>query len=144
MITETTYMMLRDQLKKDEGKRLKPYRCSAGKLSIGYGRNLEDNGISDKEANYLLDNDIQVAITEIKKLVGSFDRLNGPRQAVLVNMMFNIGAAGLVKFKRFLAALETGDYTQAAQEMENSTWYHQVKGRADRLCKQMETGQWVG
>ena len=62
---------LRDMLKRHEGKRRYPYRCTAGKLTIAYGRNLEDKGLSvkemeyilgkglsDKEMEYLLNNDI--------------------------------------------------------------------------------------
>ncbi len=45
-------------IKGNEGMRLKPYRCSAGKLTIGYGRNLDDRGISAHEANDLFENDL--------------------------------------------------------------------------------------
>jgi len=49
-----------EQLKHDEGIRLFPYQCSADKLTIGYGRNLEDNGISEHEAEQMLLTDTQV------------------------------------------------------------------------------------
>ena len=45
-------------LKRHEGLRLKPYQDTIGKLTIGYGRNLDDRGISKEEAEYLLRNDI--------------------------------------------------------------------------------------
>jgi len=46
-----------DQITTHEGLRLKPYHCPAGKLTIGIGRNLEDKGITEKEALMLLENE---------------------------------------------------------------------------------------
>lgn len=49
---------LKQSIKKHEGLKLKPYQCSNNKLSIGYGRNLEDNGITLQEAEKLLETDL--------------------------------------------------------------------------------------
>jgi lysozyme len=57
-MTETLMNRIKAQLVRYEGLRLKPYRCTAGKLTIGIGRNLDDCGISQTEAYVLLENDI--------------------------------------------------------------------------------------
>jgi lysozyme len=136
------YERLKNQLVLHEGLRLKPYRCTAGKLTIGVGRNLEDRGISKKEALYLLDNDIEEVSAELSRRLPWFSDLNGPRKAVLIDMAINLGIDGLFKFKRTLAAVARGDYAEAAREMKDSQWYRQVKSRGVRLVAQMRTGEW--
>ena len=127
-------------LKKHEGLRLKPYRCTAGKLTIGYGRNLDDNGISQNEAEQMLYNDIQVCYAECIKFP-FWNSLNEARQAVLIDMCFNLGIYRLKQFKKMLSALEVGSYSSAAAEMLNSKWAEQVKGRAADLSKIMIKGE---
>ena len=131
-----------EQLKRHEGLRLKPYRCTAGKLTIGYGRNLEDVGISNAEAEAMLSNDLERCANEVAKHVDAFDKLNDARQAVLVNMCFNLGIAGLIKFKKFIAAVNDGFFELASKEMLDSRWAKQVGSRAIELSEQMKTGEW--
>ena len=69
-----------------------------------------------------------------------FDDLNDVRQRVFVNMTFNLGSTRLAMFKKFLAAVEARDYETAAEEMLDSKWAEQVKGRADRLADMMRSG----
>ena len=132
-------VMLTRQLKEDEGLRLKPYRCTKKKLTIGYGRNLDARGISESEAEILLKNDIDRVVTQLKTNP-IYQQLDDNRQAVLCNMCFNLGYQGLLSFKRMWAALEASDYQGAAFEMENSKWYQQVGDRAERLVRIMYTG----
>ena len=127
-------------IKKHEGLRLKPYHCSAGKLTIGYGRNIEDNGITQNEAEMLLNNDIQNCYAECIKFP-FWNKLNEARQAVLIDMCFNIGISRLKGFKKMLAALELGAYYRAAEEMLDSNWARQVKSRATELAEIMEKGE---
>lgn len=136
------YERLKTQLILHEDLKLKPYRCTAGKLTIGVGRNLEDRGISKKEALYLLDNDIEEVTGELSRRLPWFADLNGPRKAVLIDMAINLGVDGLMAFKRTLAAIARGDYAEASREMMNSKWYRQVKSRGVRLVNQMRTGDW--
>jgi len=130
------------ELIRDEGLRLKPYRCPAGKLTIGVGRNLEATGISRIEAAFLLRNDIERCETEIINLLGPevWDSLSEPRQRVLINMCFNLGINGLALFKRMLQALKEGDYEKAADEMLDSQWARQVTARVYRLDQMMRAG----
>ncbi len=132
---------MHDQLVRHEGLRLKPYRCSAGKLTIGVGRNIEEVGITEEEAMTLLSNDISRVIKELERRVPAFANLNEVRRRVLIDMGFNLGIGRLIKFRRMLAALEAGDYAQAAVEMLDSRWARQVGNRAIRLKNMMGTGE---
>jgi lysozyme len=129
------------QLKTDEGLRLKPYHCTAGALTVGYGRNLDAVGITEEEADIMLRADVEIAERGAKALVGNvWDQLSPARQAVLINMTFNLGRTRLAAFKNFLAALRATDYNTAASEMLDSRWANQVGDRATRLADQMRNG----
>lgn len=129
------------QIKKHEGLELKPYKCTSNKLTIGIGRNLEDVGISEIEAEYLLMNDLDTYMTAAKSY-NWYNGLNDPRKAVIVSMLFNMGQTNFNKFLKMKQALDVGDYAEAAKQMLDSRWAKQVKGRAVELSKQMETGKW--
>jgi lysozyme len=142
-MTDDARELLRQHLLMDEGLRLKPYRDTVGKLTLGIGRNLDDVGISAAEAYMLLDNDIDRAV---KGLVTRFPwvmNLDEVRQNVLVNLTFNMGLARLSKFVNTLAAVERGDYGAAADGLVASKWYRQVQlSRSYRLVQMMRTGEW--
>ncbi|WP_206613416.1 glycoside hydrolase family protein [Parahaliea mediterranea] len=120
-------------LKQHEGKRLHPYHCTADKLTIGYGRNLEDKGISDAEALYLLANDI----AECEQDMATFSywpALNDSQKAALIDMRYCLGAGGFRGFRNMHSALERGDYPAAAREVLDSKFARQVKGRAQDIA----------
>ena len=60
------HLNLLNQLRRHEGLRLDPYKCSEGYLTIGYGRNIETNGISEAEAEFMLMNDLVACESELK------------------------------------------------------------------------------
>jgi len=130
---------LRSELMRDEGFRDKPYRCTSGKLTIGYGRNLEDRGITKAEAEFLLDNDIRQATRDAQEYPWFWD-LSDARQNVVIEMLFQLGAARFAKFKKTLAAIAAQDFELAASEMKNSHWARQTPKRALRLAEQMRNG----
>jgi lysozyme len=132
--------LMRAQLIRHEGMRLRPYRDTVGKMTIGVGRNLDDRGITEAEALFLLDNDIDIAITELQARFPWFDELSEIRQRVLIDMAFNLGITKLLGFKRTLAAIKRGDYVAAAAGMMASKWATQVKRRAHRLAAMMREG----
>jgi len=134
---------LRALIQKHEGLRLKPYLCSEGRSTIGYGRCLETTGITEKEAEYLLDNDIMRVYGECHKAYGWLGELNQARKAAILSMAFNVGVAGVGKFWRMCAALGVGDYGTAAHEMRSSLWAKQVGRRATELSLMMERGNYV-
>jgi lysozyme len=129
------------QLREHEGLRLKPYYCTAGKLTIGIGRNLEAVGLREDEAIYMLNNDINETYSKLRYAWSKIILLDDARQNVMINMAFNIGVAGLMKFSKMLNALALEDYEQAAKEMLDSKWAEQVGERAVKLAMQMRTGQ---
>ena len=116
------------------------YKCPSGKITIGYGRNLEDNGISDVEARELLINDALAAQRDAASLVPQWFNLGTVRCNVLSNMAYNLGRDRLATFVKFLSAVNAEDFSLASAEMRNSLWYTQVGNRAARLAREMETG----
>ena len=141
-MTEALMNRIKAQLVRHEGLRLKPYRCTAGKLTIGIGRNLDDRGISQKEAYAMLERDIQDCeqwlIDEIPEV---YNKLDEVRQAVLLNMCFNLGIKGLLGFKNTLDFIGAGDWERAANNMLASKWAKQVGLRAIELSELMRKGQ---
>lgn len=124
---------LAKQLILDEGLRLKPYRCTAGKLTIGVGRNLEDRGITEAEAMGLLDNDIKSFWGQLVVKLPWITQAPDAIQEVLLNMCFNLGLAGLLQFTTTLGHMQAGEYEQAEMAMLDSKWARQVGKRASRL-----------
>jgi len=123
-----------------EGLRLRPYRCTAGKLTIGVGRNLDDNGITQAEAFALLENDIIAVEADLDRTWPWWRQMTDPRQQVLADMCFNLGVNRLGGFVNTIAAMKRGDYEAAADGMLASLWASQVGRRAQRLAKMMREG----
>jgi lysozyme len=143
MVMKYDITSLEDQLIDHEGLELKPYRCTAEKLTIGVGRNIEDRGITEDEARYLLKNDIKIVEDELLEKKPVVAGLDSVRQRVLVDMGFNLGIPTLLKFQNMWAAIEEEDFQTAADEAMDSRWAKQVGRRAERLCQAMATGEWV-
>lgn len=130
------------QLERDEGVRNKPYRDSVGKLTIGVGHNLDDRPISQRAIDLILKDDIEDAVAQLENLFPWTTQLDEARKGVLVNMMFNMGAARLGGFTDTLNLIRLARYPEAADEMLNSRWAKQVGPRALRLAQQMRSGAW--
>lgn len=135
-------MSLIEQLKRHEGLKLKPYKCTADKLTIGVGRNLEDVGISEEEAEMLLQNDIQRATVQVKTEFPWTEQLDEVRFSALINFTFNVGIGTVGKFVNAMALLRDGSYDMAADEFLNSRWAKQVGQRAIEVTDQIRTGEW--
>ena len=113
-------MILKDMLIKHEGERLKVYYDTRGIATIGIGRNLEDVGLTHEEAMYLLDNDIKRILNECWHHLTWFGDLSEERQYVVIDMIFNVGFAGFLKFVKFISAVEKEDWQEAARQIINS------------------------
>lgn len=131
-----------------EGLRLKPYKDSVGKWSIGYGRNLEDVGISQNEANAMLRSDVSNAYRDAYRFEW-FKILDDARQAAIVNMIFNLGLPRFKGFTNTIAFLESGKCQEAAAEIlkgsgpgGKSKWYSQVGKRAEEISEMLLSGEW--
>ena len=129
-------------LKRHEGRSLKPYLCTADKLTIGYGRNLEDMGISEDEATYLLQTDIDRCYSELSVFTW-FHELDQIRQEALISMLFNLGLPRFLNFKKMIARLMAKEYSQAAEEIINSLYARQVGDRANELAYMIERGEYL-
>jgi lysozyme len=136
-VTQATW----DRIRKEEGLRLKPYLDTVGKMTIGYGRNLANKGISQVEANYLFNNDIQEVIDDLVMHLDYWPTLKPKYQAVLVDLCFNLGIAGLLQFKNMLAAMCRGDDTIARASLLDSVAYKQEPNRLNALAEIISKGE---
>jgi lysozyme len=146
------YDKLIADLTRDEGLRLKPYRCSAGYLTVGVGRNLDTVGLrSSGEAEILLRNDIAAMEAELDLHLPWWRGLDPGRQRAMLNWAFNIGVKSndgkLLTFKNSLELIRTHRFVDAAQHMLASKWARDVgigtpekPGRALRVVTLMRDG----
>ena len=142
-------MDLIEQLFRDEGFRASPYLDSRGISTVGVGHNLIANPLPEETYPMTLDRAKEILNQDLaritNKLVADLPwvaSLPDVYAGVLKNMAFNMGAKGEEAFHHMLADVQAGDYVHAAAEMQNSAWYTQVGARAQRLVKQMLTGEW--
>ena len=119
---------------------MKPYRCTAGKLTIGVGRNLDDVGLIEEEAMYLLKTDIDRAMDDLNRHVPWWRSMTDAQRRALVNMCFNLGWPRLGEFKNMLAGLKAGDFEHAAAEALDSRWASQVGKRSERIAALIRKG----
>ena len=154
--------LLMEKLISHEGLRLQVYKDSLGIATIGIGRNLEDRGITPEElewmdipnmaivhtmgiteadAMYLAQNDVQIVEEELLRSHPCVENLDAVRQLVLVDMAFNMGVPRLGKFKKMWAAIHENNFEEAAKEMLDSRWANQVKSRSTKLAHAMHTGE---
>ena len=145
-------LKLKESIKRFEGLKLKPYKCPANKLSIGYGRNLEDNGITTHEANLMLENDLLNVKLELEDKLSVFNKLDDVRQNVLIEMAYNMGVPKLLGFKKTIGYLETGvfylnsrgdvgsaltAFQYASFEMLKSKWHEDFKKYAPNTKEEL-------
>lgn len=132
------------QLRRHEGVHTHAYQCSEGKITVGVGRNLDENGgigLSQDEIDYLLKNDIERCRQELDAL-SWFNDLSSVRQDAMVNLCFNLGMTRLLGFRKAMAAMAVGNYQKAADEFYDSLWAKQVGSRADEVCEMIRTGRY--
>lgn len=128
------------QIKEHEGLVLKPYKCPVGKLTIGYGHNLEDNGLTKTACEYILFEDIEEAKRNLYAIFTRdfFDSLSDNQKIALVDMMFNLGLSRFLTFKKFILAVKNKDFIKASAEIINSRAYQQNKSRFKKLSEQIK------
>lgn len=123
-----------------EGLKLRPYRDTVGKLTIGVGRNLDDVGITEAEALHLLANDIVKVSQQLMAQLPVYNQLDDTRKLALVDMGF-MGVHKLLGFKGMIAALEAQDWEAASNHCLASKWATQVHGRANDIATMIRTGE---
>jgi len=127
-------------IKLQEGLRLKPYTDTTGNLSIGYGRNLTRDGISQAEATMMFQDDVASVERELSLNAPWYTQLNDARQSVLINITYNEGIGGLMQFKDMLRALEAGNFEEASKQLLDSLADKQLPSRYNKLAYILETG----
>tara|TARA_R110000824_G_scaffold322611_1_gene509572 strand:+ start:765 stop:1181 length:417 start_codon:yes stop_codon:yes gene_type:complete len=132
---------LKKQLVIDEGLELKPYHCSADKLTIGVGRNIQEVGITKDEALYLLGNDIARCAGECTREFPWFAELTQLRKEAVINLVFNMGMNTFKKFKKTIAFIESGEYERAGTELLDSNYARQVGQRSQRVANMLADGE---
>ena len=137
MVDNTTLI---DMIKRHEGFEQFPYRCTEGKLTIGYGHNIEANGISKNVAELMLKEDMGSAIREISTVLPDFYKCSANRRMALIDFMFNVGLPVFLEFKKMITAIKEEDWEQAANELKDSVWAGQVGNRADELVSLLREG----
>lgn len=134
------------QLKGDEDTRPYVYQDSEGYWTIAVGRLVDKRkpgcGLRPEEMAFMLNNDIDERIDQVSRTLPWFQNLDDARKGVLLNMAFQMGLTGLLKFAETLDLVRQGRYAEASTEMLDSLWAHQTPHRAQRLAKQMLTGEW--
>lgn len=132
---------LAEDVKQAEGLRFKPYIDTAGKVTVGYGRNLTDCGLSQPEVDLLFKNDLNAAIRQCwAEPFWPHVADNDARARAMVELMFNLGVSKLRGFRKAIAALIVNDFATAADEFLDSVWARQVGDRAKRLAAQIRDG----
>lgn len=157
MIDDATVIQ---RLMLNEGVRNKAYYCPAGKLTIGIGRNLDDNPLTEEEiayighncrtlfisndqAAYLCRNDLKKVRADLDKHLPWWRDLNPDRQYVMIDLCFNMGVKTLLTFKRTLDSIARGYYVRAAEQLLQSKYAKQVGIRAKRNAYAMRTGEYL-
>ena len=116
----------------EEGLKLFPYRCTANKLTLGVGRNIEDRGISDITAIQMLEEDIALCVNELERNISWWSEVPDGLQEVLIDLCFNMGISKLMLFTKTLQYLGSGEMVKAADELLNSRYATMVPNRAKR------------
>ena len=139
---------LKETLKVDEGVVYEIYNDHLGYATFGIGHLVLDSDpeyghevgtpVSEERVDECFEKDVQTVINDCKKLHDGWDGYPEEVKQIVANMMFNMGLTRLSKFKRHNAALQSGDWKEAAKEGRDSRWYKQVTNRAERLMLRLE------
>lgn len=139
----------------DEGVRLRPYRDSLGNWTIGVGhyigKDVEDLKLSEDVVMRILEEDLEKVELAALEIIGAFlfCDLTEARKDAVRSLIFNLGPAGFVGFRRTIDAIKEGRWDEAASELLNSKWARQVdlknlsgRGRDDRIAEMLRTGEY--
>ena len=134
-------MSLEERLRRHEGEEQFPYTDTQGKITIGVGHNLTDNGLPDHIIEALFQWDIGIARNELDRIHPNWRGYTPKRRDCLVELVFNMGAPTLQTFVKMWAAIEAEDWPEAAAELLNSRWAVQVgPRRSATLADMLEDG----
>jgi|TARA_R110000744_G_scaffold78318_1_gene154420 lysozyme len=131
-------------IKRHEGLRLIIYICPAGKRTIFWGRNIDDNPFSPDEivaliekgattevAEMCLKRDLEWTISSLRNEFADYDNFSKARKIALASVMFNLGRTKFMKFKFMISAIRHDDWVAAGIELLNSKRGKQLKNRTE-------------
>jgi GH24 family phage-related lysozyme (muramidase) len=142
----------KDLVKSHEGLRLKAYRDSRGVVTIGRGCNLQTSearaicnwmdlpyedlrlgkiALTLAQADAIFDRQFDAVLAGARLNFPGFDQLPDNAAAVICDMIFELGWAGFMEFRKFAKAVKDRDWNAAIAEMRNSQWNAQVPGRVE-------------
>lgn len=150
-------------LRYDEGLKLDVYKDTEGYWTVGIGHLLTKNPskevaikeldklvgrstmgkITEAEAQKIFAGDVKIAengILDNSVLAPVYNSLNDERKKALINMVFQMGVAGVATFKNSMNLLLQKDWSKAAINLAQSKWYKQTPNRAKRVISVFETG----
>jgi lysozyme len=141
---ENTQMIVKKILAFEEGFRSRPYICSAGYITIGYGTKLHKRKgmnpnnfpltINEAAATEMLNDDLTETINALQrsKQGAVFNNLSQTRKNLIISMAYQLGVTGVLKFKKTWKFLAAEMYSEAATEMLDSKWFLDTPERAKR------------
>jgi lysozyme len=144
---EVNVEKLINDLEVDEGCKFEIYNDHLGYPTFGIGHLITENDpehgqplgtpIDVDRVREAFEKDVDRVRMDCLKLYPNFTSLPDDAQLIIANMMFNMGLPRLSQFKKMKAAIDAGDWDEAANQMEDSRWYRQVQNRAERLIERM-------
>lgn len=147
-------MTINELIEKHEGRRLKPYKCTAGHCTIGVGWNMDANplpkairdyfnahgSITQEMSDELLNISIERAEADCMRLFPDWDKFSPNRKMALTDFVFQLGLGGARKFVHAIAAINTSRWEDAAKEMMDSSYAKQCRNRAKEVTEMIEVG----
>jgi GH24 family phage-related lysozyme (muramidase) len=154
---------LPQDIRQDEGLRYGAYMDTTGNRTVGMGFNM-DSGIAKKvwrkagvqakfddvysglaqisplEAEALGAASFAIAADDAVSLYPDLNALSQPRQEALLNLSYQLGKTRLKDFDRFNAAVNRGNWTEAARHLLKSQYAQQTKGRAQEVARKLLRG----
>ncbi|MGL5437706.1 MAG: glycoside hydrolase family protein [Lachnospiraceae bacterium] len=142
-------------LRQEEGVRKTPYLDSLGYPSIGVGFRLGPQGASLSNYLFTLENttidawlndtvnNVKADMMAQNEIAMALMTCNTPRRDILTSMAYQMGVAGLGKFRHMLACIHSQNWDQAALQMLDSVWAKQTPERAQRHARVMQSGKWM-
>lgn len=129
-----------DSIREHEGYSDVAYQDHLGTWTIGFGTNLQTLEVEEELAEAWMAGDLAEVADALEDIRG-FSELDTDRQDVLIEMGYQLGIAGLLRFRRCWNALRSEDYDRAADEMLDSRWAReQTPDRAQALAARMRAG----
>lgn len=140
---------LKAMITQQEGEVLLPYEDSKGNLTIGVGHNLEEHGITQEISQLLLSQDLALTVRDIKVKFKWIEELNEPRQAAIINLVFNMGLPTFLEFEKTIRLIKDKRFKEAGDELlrgsgegGKSRYYVDVGARAEVVAEMLRTGKW--